>query len=198
MRLPDRSSGSASPRFSRHSRSRAASSAPMMIRASEPPIKTRRSVLDPVNISVLMTSSICEIGVCSILRHMRRLIAYDIKHSMMRLIVSNLKRHQRANSSGSGASPVERRRTRSTIASECCDHSPGGTDRRGNGNDCRQRRCRSSGARSEASSSSTRTVAALAYVYASRRKEKPANKTSPIGEWARGSDLAKRSQFLEC
>src|SRR5262245_59531667 len=35
MRLPDRSSGSASPRFSRHRRTRAASSLPMMIRASE-------------------------------------------------------------------------------------------------------------------------------------------------------------------
>ena len=43
MRLPDRSSGSTSPRFSRHSRIRAASSSPMMIRASEPPMKWRRS-----------------------------------------------------------------------------------------------------------------------------------------------------------
>ena len=42
IRLPDRSSGSASPRFSRQSRSRAGSSSPMMIRASEPPIKVRR------------------------------------------------------------------------------------------------------------------------------------------------------------
>ena len=41
MRLPDRSSGSTSPRFSRHSRSRAASFSPMMIRASEPPMKLR-------------------------------------------------------------------------------------------------------------------------------------------------------------
>src|SRR5262245_24949388 len=40
-RLPDRSSGSASPRFSRQRRIRAASSLPMMIRASEPPIKLR-------------------------------------------------------------------------------------------------------------------------------------------------------------
>ena len=39
MRLPERSSGSTSPRFSRQSRSRAASSLPMMIRASEPPMK---------------------------------------------------------------------------------------------------------------------------------------------------------------
>ena len=43
MRLADRSSGSISPRFSRQSRSRAASSSPMMIRASEPPMKLRRS-----------------------------------------------------------------------------------------------------------------------------------------------------------
>src|SRR5471032_338426 len=43
IKLPDRSSGSASPRFSRHSRSRAASSSPMMIRASEPPMKLRLS-----------------------------------------------------------------------------------------------------------------------------------------------------------
>src|SRR5262249_27100284 len=41
-RLLDRSSGSASPRFSRQSRSRAASSPPMIIRASEPPMKQRR------------------------------------------------------------------------------------------------------------------------------------------------------------
>ena len=43
MRLPERSSGSTSPRFSRHSRTRATSSLPMMIRASEPPMKERRS-----------------------------------------------------------------------------------------------------------------------------------------------------------
>ena len=42
MRLPDRSSGSASPRFSRQRRTRAASSLPMMIRASEPPTNERR------------------------------------------------------------------------------------------------------------------------------------------------------------
>src|SRR6266446_5756381 len=41
MRLPVRSSRSASPRFSRQSRSRAASSVPMMIRASEPPMNER-------------------------------------------------------------------------------------------------------------------------------------------------------------
>jgi hypothetical protein len=42
MRLPDRSLGSTSPRFSRQSRSKASSSSPMMIRASEPPTKVRR------------------------------------------------------------------------------------------------------------------------------------------------------------
>ena len=58
MRLPERSSGSASPRFSRQSRSRAASSSPMMIRASEPPMKVRlagtsRIVLTRVPIAVV-------------------------------------------------------------------------------------------------------------------------------------------------
>ena len=43
MRLPERSSGSTSPRFSRQRRTRALSSSPMMIRASEPPMKWRRS-----------------------------------------------------------------------------------------------------------------------------------------------------------
>jgi hypothetical protein len=42
MRLPDKSFGSTSPRFSRHNRSTASSSSPMMIRASEPPMKYRR------------------------------------------------------------------------------------------------------------------------------------------------------------
>jgi hypothetical protein len=41
MRLSDKSSGSASPRFSRHRRIRAASSLPIMILASEPPMKVR-------------------------------------------------------------------------------------------------------------------------------------------------------------
>jgi hypothetical protein len=44
MRLPDRSSGSASPLFSCHRRTRAASSVPIMIRASEPPMKARRAI----------------------------------------------------------------------------------------------------------------------------------------------------------
>jgi len=39
VRLPERSSGPTSPRFSRHRRMRAASSFPMITRASEPPIK---------------------------------------------------------------------------------------------------------------------------------------------------------------
>src|SRR5262245_38430580 len=42
-RLLDKSSGSASPRFSRQSWIRAASSLPMMILASEPPMNVRRS-----------------------------------------------------------------------------------------------------------------------------------------------------------
>src|SRR5215470_890083 len=42
MRLPERSSGSASPRFSRQRRIKAASSLPIMIRASEPPTKYLR------------------------------------------------------------------------------------------------------------------------------------------------------------
>src|SRR6266702_636890 len=50
MRLPDRSSGSASPLFSRHRRTRADSSLPMMIRASEPPIKERRFLYEFVHI----------------------------------------------------------------------------------------------------------------------------------------------------
>src|SRR6266511_1184040 len=43
IKLPDKSSDSASPRFSRQSWMRAASSLPMMIRASEPPMKAWRS-----------------------------------------------------------------------------------------------------------------------------------------------------------
>ena len=43
IRLAERSSGSTSPRFSRHSRTRATGSSPMMIRASEPPMRARRS-----------------------------------------------------------------------------------------------------------------------------------------------------------
>src|SRR6266571_388424 len=43
IRLSERSSGSTSPRFSRHRRWRAASSSPMMIRASEPPMNPFRS-----------------------------------------------------------------------------------------------------------------------------------------------------------
>src|SRR6266571_6496488 len=42
-KFPDKSSGSSSPRFSRHSRVSASSSFPIMIRASEPPMYERRS-----------------------------------------------------------------------------------------------------------------------------------------------------------
>ena len=41
MRLFERSSGSASPRFSQHSRSSAPSSSPRITRASDPPMKPR-------------------------------------------------------------------------------------------------------------------------------------------------------------
>src|SRR6516165_8831242 len=57
MRLPDRSSGSASPLFSRQRRTRAASSAPIMIRASEPPMKDRRLSYGFVHKWDLMISS---------------------------------------------------------------------------------------------------------------------------------------------
>ena len=57
MRLPDRSSGSASPRFSRQRRIRAASSLPMMIRASEPPIKKRRlTSVRPIERDIFISS----------------------------------------------------------------------------------------------------------------------------------------------
>src|SRR5262249_28338238 len=46
IRFPDRSSGSVSPRFSRHRRNSAASSLPMMILASEPPMNERRFQLE--------------------------------------------------------------------------------------------------------------------------------------------------------
>jgi len=41
-KVTDRSSGSTSPRFSCQSRSRAGSSSPMIVRASDPPMKDRR------------------------------------------------------------------------------------------------------------------------------------------------------------
>ena len=53
-RLPERSSGSISPRFSRQRRVRAASSPPMMIRASEPPTKVRRSNAKPVELDAIL------------------------------------------------------------------------------------------------------------------------------------------------
>jgi hypothetical protein len=53
MRLPDRSSGSASPRFSRQSRTRAASSPPIMIRASEPPMKLRL-LMESANLKICL------------------------------------------------------------------------------------------------------------------------------------------------
>ena len=56
-RLSLKSSGSASPRFSFHRRMSAASSALMMIRASEPPMKRRRLYVFLGGIGVLMTST---------------------------------------------------------------------------------------------------------------------------------------------
>jgi hypothetical protein len=56
-RLPVRSSGLASPRFSRQRRRRAASSLPMMMRASEPPMKSRR-VLHGADLGIAYPSSV--------------------------------------------------------------------------------------------------------------------------------------------
>src|SRR6476661_3871495 len=57
IRLPERSSRSTSPRFSRQSRTRAASSSPTMIRASEPPMKELRLSYDFVQIRDFMLSA---------------------------------------------------------------------------------------------------------------------------------------------
>src|SRR5260221_10856343 len=63
-KLPERSSGSASPRFWRQSRTRAASSRPMRTQASEPPMKERRPSYDFVHIGDFMPSSTIENSVC--------------------------------------------------------------------------------------------------------------------------------------
>jgi hypothetical protein len=47
IKLPDKSSGSVSPRFSRQRRTNAASSLPMMMRASEPPMNPWRCPREP-------------------------------------------------------------------------------------------------------------------------------------------------------
>src|SRR6266446_3778783 len=79
-RLPDRSSGSASPRFSRQRWTRAASSLPMMIQASEPPMNIRRSagVLHKFD---FIGSSILENGFCCTQRphrdHEIPFVSYD-------------------------------------------------------------------------------------------------------------------------
>ena len=57
IRLPDRSSGPTSPRFSCHRRIRAFSSWPMMMRASEPPMKSRRCPSRPCRRLVAFTFS---------------------------------------------------------------------------------------------------------------------------------------------
>src|SRR5262249_9137894 len=59
-KLPDRSSGFASPRFSRQSWIKAASSLPMMMRASEPPMKARRVSPAFVHMVDFMASSIAK------------------------------------------------------------------------------------------------------------------------------------------
>ena len=53
MRFPERSSGTISPRFSSQRRRRAASSLPIITRASEPPMKVRRSTHFPDLASLL-------------------------------------------------------------------------------------------------------------------------------------------------
>src|SRR5262245_14612000 len=53
MRLPDKSSGSASPRFSHQRRTSAASSVPIMIRASEPPMKLRL-LMESANLKICL------------------------------------------------------------------------------------------------------------------------------------------------
>src|SRR5262245_55501693 len=72
MGLPDKSSGSTSPRFSRHRRASAASSLPMMIRASEPPMNQRRSELVRVfkrGIPQLRIAGNDAAGIISYIRH---------------------------------------------------------------------------------------------------------------------------------
>src|SRR5215470_13075058 len=69
MRLPERSSGSASPRFSRHRRIRAGSSLPIMTRASEPPMKPRRSKHFREINAVLVTTPSNSCGCAVLLDH---------------------------------------------------------------------------------------------------------------------------------
>ena len=54
MRLPEKSSGSTSPRFSRQRRIRAASSSPMIVLASEPPTNWR---LSPEEFDIMVSFS---------------------------------------------------------------------------------------------------------------------------------------------
>src|SRR6266508_14528 len=64
MRLFDRSSGSASPRFSRQSRTNAVSSVPMMIRASEPPMNERRLADGVIHTLAFISSSNLQNDLC--------------------------------------------------------------------------------------------------------------------------------------
>jgi hypothetical protein len=57
IRLPDRSSGSTSPRFSRQRRSKVAWSSPIMIRAFEPPMKQLRFSSEFVHIGCFIARS---------------------------------------------------------------------------------------------------------------------------------------------
>src|SRR5262245_33392994 len=74
MRLPEKSSGSTSPRFSRQRCTSAVSSAPMMIRASEPPTNEHRPPYDFVHTHDFMPSSTIENGVCYRARLMSHII----------------------------------------------------------------------------------------------------------------------------
>ena len=80
MRLSERSSGSASPRFSRHSRSRAPSSSPIMMRASEPPMKLRRCV-ESVILSVCAFTDLSHLDglvvPALVARHQQKLLIRD-------------------------------------------------------------------------------------------------------------------------
>jgi hypothetical protein len=67
MRLLDKSGGSASPRFSRQSRRSASSSSPIMIRASEPPMKVRRFFKSIIGMTVALLIRIIPSSVIDIL-----------------------------------------------------------------------------------------------------------------------------------
>src|SRR5262249_45472888 len=84
-RLPDRSSGSASPRFSRHNRTRAASSLPIMIRASEPPMNERRYSCGFVHTLEFMTFSDDKMRSASA-NAVRTTVEHELVHALSRCI----------------------------------------------------------------------------------------------------------------